>query len=273
MSKTQYRRVPSASNFKEQVAISGGWLNSKYKNEFYKNQRFETAAEKYKEIGKKQKVPVLIASKRVTELEDTKWNDKVFTGESNKNAAELTFYARQREMQKNDKLPGRKKTIDPTVGERLFRTSIKNAARELLKPQNNLEGVVDLKHVNDIRRVLRLRYASRTNIDKIFSTYDADGKGFVDARDIASMSEHLGIVITHDQAQVLIQSAKDNKESGKGLSVEEFSSLMFDCEDKLYVDLKILQPYNEKTTSKPPTGYSIKAGSEHEVENQLKFYI
>ena len=37
MTKTQYKRVPSASTFKEQVAISGGWLNSKYKNEFYKN--------------------------------------------------------------------------------------------------------------------------------------------------------------------------------------------------------------------------------------------
>lgn len=35
MSKTQYRRAPSATTFKEQVALSGGWLNSKYKNEFY----------------------------------------------------------------------------------------------------------------------------------------------------------------------------------------------------------------------------------------------
>jgi len=121
MSKTQYKRVPSASGFKEQVAHSGGWLNSKYKNDFYKHQRFETAAEKYRDAGKKAKVPVLIASKRVAELEEVKWSDKVFTGDSCKNAAELTFYARQREMQKGDKQPGRKKTVDPTVGERLFR--------------------------------------------------------------------------------------------------------------------------------------------------------
>lgn len=107
----------------------------------------------------------MIASKRLNELEDMKWNDKVFTGESNKNAAELTFYARQREMQKSDKMPGRKKTIDPLVGERLFRTSIKIAARESMRPKNDLEGKVDLNHINDIRRVLRIRYASRTNID------------------------------------------------------------------------------------------------------------
>ena len=32
-----------------------------------------------------------------TQLEDAKWTDKVFTGDSCKNAAALTFYARQRE--------------------------------------------------------------------------------------------------------------------------------------------------------------------------------
>lgn len=29
MSKSVYKRMPSAATFKEQVAISGGWLNSK----------------------------------------------------------------------------------------------------------------------------------------------------------------------------------------------------------------------------------------------------
>ena len=104
----------------------------------------------------------------MNELEETKWNDKVFTGDTSKNTAELTFFARQREMQKSDKLPGRKKTVDPNVGERLFRSSIKNAAREAMKPKNNLEGKVDVKHVTDMRRILRLRYSSRTNIEKIF---------------------------------------------------------------------------------------------------------
>jgi hypothetical protein len=44
MTRTQYRRVPSAATFKEQVAISGGWINSKYKNDTYKNTRYEAAA-------------------------------------------------------------------------------------------------------------------------------------------------------------------------------------------------------------------------------------
>jgi len=69
MSRTQYKRVPSATTFKEQVALSGGWINSKYKNDYYKNKRFETAAQKYSENHKKIKAPVLIATKRATELE------------------------------------------------------------------------------------------------------------------------------------------------------------------------------------------------------------
>ena len=47
MTRTQYKRNPSAATFKEQVAISGGWLNSKYKNDLYKNSRYETAGEFY----------------------------------------------------------------------------------------------------------------------------------------------------------------------------------------------------------------------------------
>ena len=52
MGKSGYAGHESATNFKEQVAISGGWLNSKYKNDMFKNPRYETASAFY--IGKKQ---------------------------------------------------------------------------------------------------------------------------------------------------------------------------------------------------------------------------
>ena len=32
MSRTAFDHAPTATNFREQVAISGGWLNSQYKN-------------------------------------------------------------------------------------------------------------------------------------------------------------------------------------------------------------------------------------------------
>ena len=85
--------------------------------------------------------------------------------------------------------------------------------------------------VNDIRRALRVRYAARTNIEKLFNTYDEGGKGYVDAFDVFAQSKHLGIKITIDEAQVLIQSAKDKQSEAKGLGVKEFEQLMFNCVD------------------------------------------
>jgi len=37
---------------------------------------------------------VAIAKPKITQVEETKWNDKVFTGDTAKNAATLTFFAR-----------------------------------------------------------------------------------------------------------------------------------------------------------------------------------
>ena len=119
MTKTKYDRVPSAATFKEQVALSGGWLNSKYKNESFKQSRYETANDFYKLKGKKFRGEI---GKRVNPaLEATKWTDKVFTGDTQKNTAALTFHARQREQNAaNDRYKGRQNTIDPVVESRLL---------------------------------------------------------------------------------------------------------------------------------------------------------
>jgi hypothetical protein len=106
MTKTKYDRMPSAATFKEQVALSGGWLNSKYKNESFKQSRYETANDFYKSKGKKFRA--LVGKKVEPALEPTKWTDKVFTGDTQKNTAALTFHARQREQNAaNDRYKGR----------------------------------------------------------------------------------------------------------------------------------------------------------------------
>ena len=60
MTKKLYKRMPSAATFKEQVAISGGWLNSKYKDEMHKSTRYETSNQFYVSKGKKFRAPVKI---------------------------------------------------------------------------------------------------------------------------------------------------------------------------------------------------------------------
>jgi hypothetical protein len=44
------------------------------------------------------KSTVKMGNPHMTHLEDSKWTDKVFTGDSDKNTAALNFFARQREL-------------------------------------------------------------------------------------------------------------------------------------------------------------------------------
>lgn len=140
----------------------------------------------------------------------------------------------------NNKAKGRKTTVDPQVGERLFMSTFREQQEANKPPTNTLRGKVSLIRVNDIRRSLRIRYAARTNIQKLFETYDEGSKGYVDAFDIYEQSKHLGIKINIDEAQVLIQSAKEKESEAKGLGVKEFEQLMFNCVDQMDVDLGAL---------------------------------
>jgi len=45
-----------------------------------------------------------------------------------------------------------------------------------------------------------------------------------------------------DEAQVLLQSAKDAKDDRSGLTAAEFASLIFSTEEALEVDLRRLKP-------------------------------
>lgn len=81
----------------------------------------------------------------------------------------------------NDRYKGRSSTIDPTVGDRLFRNNAKSVETG---HGNNLVNRVSIVKVRDARKAFRRRYASRTNLDKIFNQYDADNKGYITAHDL-----------------------------------------------------------------------------------------
>lgn len=70
---------------------------------------------------------------------------------------------------------------------------------------------------------------------------------------------------------MLIQSAKENKESDKGLTLDEFQNLVFASEDQLAVNLSALAPHSESTVSKPPTGHSQAIVKED--LGDFKFYL
>jgi hypothetical protein len=65
MKRSQYKRNPSASTFKEQVAQSAGWMHSKYRaSDVFKNARYETASNFYLVNNKKHKIPERMTNNR-----------------------------------------------------------------------------------------------------------------------------------------------------------------------------------------------------------------
>ena len=47
MGRNSYARLPTDVNFKEQVALSGGWYSSKHQSALRNNPRFETPIQFY----------------------------------------------------------------------------------------------------------------------------------------------------------------------------------------------------------------------------------
>lgn len=92
MGKSQYKRLSSAVDFKDQVAMTSG-----FKHMMKLNPKAETTTNFYKNRGKKMKQPVQIGKKKENELEEEQWTDKVFTGDNPKLTAFLSGKARDRE--------------------------------------------------------------------------------------------------------------------------------------------------------------------------------
>ena len=131
-------------------------------------------------------------------MENTRWSDKLFTGDSVKNVAIKTHVARERHLENDVKTGynGRNRTVDRMVNTRLF--------PKLTDPNKQFEGSlhnkIDLLRVQDARRAFRHKYADRNTIDKIFERYDTGAKGYLDAKDLYKQGKAIGVHITLDEA-------------------------------------------------------------------------
>lgn len=59
-------------------------------------------------------------------------------------------------------------------------------------------GHVDMTTVKDLRKVLRRKFASRANLDKIFAQWDLGNKGEISTVDLTNGIKKLGISVTHE---------------------------------------------------------------------------
>ena len=75
------------------------------------------------------------------------------------------------------------------------------------RSQPSLADTVDEKHLRDIRRVLRRKYASRTNLHRIFSQWDKGDKGGISPQDLFKGLNQIGIAVNLDEATALHAAA------------------------------------------------------------------
>ena len=136
----------------------------------------DTALEFYNAQGKKPKAPVLVANKKTTQLQEEKWTDKVFTGDNARTTAKLAAEASKRDVAANqNKRRGMSEAVGVGPAQRM-EEAIRKRQEEAANEPLTLEKTVDKKHVMDIRRALRRKYASRSNLHKIFSQWDRGNK-------------------------------------------------------------------------------------------------
>ena len=129
----------------------------------------ETAQHFYNAQGKKAKAPVLVANRKTQHLEEPKWTDKIFTGDNPNTTAKMAHEVEKRDIAANPNKPrGLSESVRHGPAQRL-EEAIRRRQDEAAKEPLTLEKTVDKKQLLDIKRALRRKYASRTNLHRIFS--------------------------------------------------------------------------------------------------------
>lgn len=91
----------------------------------------------------------------------------------------------------------------------------------------------------DVRRALRRKYASRTNLHRIFTQWDRGTKSGISVQDLYHGLNKIGITTTLDQATALHACATQT-DSDPNLSLQEFSDLLFNNDESFTANLKAI---------------------------------
>ena len=97
----------------------------------------------------------------------------------------------------------------------------------------------------DIRRALRRKYASRSNLHRIFTQWDRGTKGGITVQDLYHGLNRIGITTSLDQATALHACATQT-DTDPNLSLQEFSDLLFCNDENFTANLKAI-PATEKS--------------------------
>ena len=95
---------------------------------------------------------------------------------------------------------------------------------------------VDMTAVKDLRKAIRRKFASRSNLDKVFGQWDLGNKGEITAIDLLNGIKKLGINANLEQASVLLNSAQKVDDEGGKISKQEFGELLFNSDEGFNVN-------------------------------------
>ena len=196
----------------------------------------ESAVQFYNAQGKKPKAPVLVANRKTQHLEEPKWTDKIFTGDNATTTAKMAAEVEKRDIAANPNKPrGLSENVRNGPAQRLEET-IRRRQEEAANEPLTLEKTVDKKQLGDIRRALRRKYASRTNLHRIFNQWDRGNKGGISAQDLFYGLNKIGLTTTLDQATALHAQATQI-DSDPNLCLQEFSDLLFNSDETFTANL------------------------------------
>ena len=165
--------------------------------------------------------------------------------------ADINKYRLERKTKKHDTNENKLKQDYISRMEKAKALKNKEAPQETqlvkIDAKETLDNKIDLKKIQEIRLALRRRYASRTDIRKIYKEWDLNAVGEITLYSAHDMINRLCIPINYNETRALIASS--NTRGTESLNLEEFIHLIFSDNEALKVDLNKIEFKDEKLFS------------------------
>ena len=101
-----------------------------------------------------------------------------------------------------------------------------------------LEGKVDLKKIQEIKKALYRRYGNSKNLQKIFNAWDENNIGKINCSNLQNMLNKIGLQVNNDEAKILM--AFSDKNGDDCLSIDEFHHFIFNPRMDFYENTNLL---------------------------------
>ena len=210
--------------------------------------KFYQTAMYYKKNKIKPNIVQDFYNERAAQLDEKDIGKEKYTGDSMM-IADIYRYRTQRKNRMTHPIKNilhEQKSLSRYIKAKELQNKSAKLETQLVKLDVNetLDNKIDLKKIQEIRFALRRRYASRTDIRKIFKEWDINCVGEITVYSAHDMINRLNIPINYNETRALIASS--NTRGTESLNLEEFIHLIFSDNEALKVDLDSLQYKDEQ---------------------------